>query len=120
MAEVTERQEARAVARFIRIAPRKARVVADLVRGLDLNEARAILQFTNKRGARLISKVVESAAANATNNFDLDEDYLYVSEIYVDEGPTMKRWKPRARGMASPILKRTSHITVVVREREEV
>lgn len=120
MAETTERQEARAIAKFVRIAPRKARVVADLIRGVDLDEARATLRFTNKRGAEVISKVVESAAANATHNHDMDEDYLRVSRIAVDEGPTMKRWKPRARGMASPIHKRTSHIKVVLEEREEV
>jgi len=112
--------EGKAVARFIRISPRKVRIVLDLIRRKPVSEAFAILRFTPKRGARLIEKALKSAVANATNNFDLDPDRLYVARAYADEGATMKRWHARARGMASPILKRTSHLTVIVREREEV
>lgn len=119
MAETAEQQEARAVAKFERIPPRKARIVMDLIRGKDVDEAATILEFSGKKAGRMIGKVLKSAVANATNNFDLDEELLYVSECYVDEGPTLKRIRARARGMASPIRHRTSHITVIVREREE-
>lgn len=112
--------EARAVARHIRIAPRKARAVIDLIRGKPVAEAMNLLRFNPRRGARIVAKVLESAVANASHNFDLDEGALFVAEAFVDQGATMKRWRARARGMAAPILKRTSHVTVVVREREEV
>jgi len=112
--------QAKAVARYVRIAPRKARVVIDLIRGKSVDEALAILRHTPKAASRIIEKVVSSAAANAEHNNDMDRDSLYVAEAYVDQGPTLKRWHPRQRGRAFPILKRTSHITVVVREREEV
>jgi large subunit ribosomal protein L22 len=111
--------EARAVARHIRISPRKARQVIDLIRGKDVEEALAILRFTPKGGSPIVEKVVRSAIANAENNYDMDVDSLYVAECYVDQGPTMKRIRPRARGMANRIRKRTSHITVILREREE-
>ncbi|NLY56021.1 MAG: 50S ribosomal protein L22 [Firmicutes bacterium] len=111
--------EARAVARFVRISPRKARQVIDVIRGKDVDEALAILQFMPKKAAYLVSKVVNSAVANAENNFDMDRDRLYVAEAMVDEGPIMKRWRPRARGRADRILKRSSHISIVVRERKE-
>ena len=110
--------KARAVARYVRISPRKARQVVSLVKGKDAQEALVILRHTRKRGAELISKVLASAIANAEHNLELDKDDLYVTDIRIDEGPTMKRWRPRARGMPAPILKRTSHITVVVREKE--
>lgn len=110
--------EAKAIARHIRISPRKARQVVDLIRGKDLQEALAILENTPKGASRIVSKVVRSAAANAENNLELDPDNLYVSKAYVDEGPTMKRIMPRARGSADRIRKRTSHITVVLAERE--
>ena len=110
--------EAKAVARHIRIAPRKVRIVADLIRGKDVDEAIAILRFTPKRGARILEKVLHSAVANAQNNYDLDIDSLYVKRAYVDEGPTLKRFRPRRMGQAFPILKRTSHISVVVEEAE--
>lgn len=110
--------EAKAIARHIRISPRKARHVVDLIRGKDLQEALAILENTPKGASRIVSKVVRSAAANAENNLELDPDNLYVSKAYVDEGPTMKRIMPRARGSADRIRKRTSHITVVLAERE--
>lgn len=111
--------EARAVAKYIRISPRKVRQVVDLIRGKDLSEALAILQFVPKRSAQPVEKVVRSAAANAEYNHEMDPDALYVAEAYVDQGPTLKRIMPRARGMADRIRKRTSHITVVLREREE-
>ncbi|HLS91123.1 MAG TPA: 50S ribosomal protein L22 [Limnochordia bacterium] len=111
--------EARAVARYVRISPRKARQVVNLIRGKDVAEALAILELTPKRASRIVSKVVRSAVANAENNLELNPDSLYVSKAYVDQGPTLKRIMPRARGAADRIRKRTSHITVVVAERKE-
>lgn len=110
--------EARAVARYVRVSPFKARQVADLVRGKDIQEAIGILKYTNKKSAPLIGKVLTSAVANAEHNYDMDSDELYVSEIFVDEGPTLKRMRPRAYGRADVRRHRTSHITVVLRERE--
>ncbi|MBO8169393.1 MAG: 50S ribosomal protein L22 [Thermoanaerobacteraceae bacterium] len=112
--------EAKAVARFVRISPRKARQVANLIKNKDVHEAMAILKYTSKRGAEIISKVLKSAVANAEHNYEMDPDNLYVANAYVDEGPTLKRYRPRAMGRADLIRKRTSHITVVVREKEEV
>ena len=109
--------EAKAVAKYIRVAPRKVRVVMDLIRGKNVAEAFAILKFTPKVGADAIEKVLKSAVANAENNFDMNVDKLYVSSAFVDQGPTLKRIHPRSRGQAFKILKRTSHITVVVEER---
>ena len=109
--------EAKAVAKYVRIAPRKVRVVMDLIRGKDIAEAFAILKFTPKAGADVIEKVLKSAVANAENNFDMDVDRLYVSTAFVDQGPTLKRIHPRSRGQAFKILKRTSHVTVIVEER---
>src|SRR5690554_138312 len=111
--------EAKAIARHIRISPRKARQVVDLIRGKDVEDALAILQFLPKGGSPVVEKVVRSAIANAENNYDMDADFLYVAECYVDQGLTMKRIRPRARGMANRIRKRTSHITVILREKEE-
>ena len=105
---------AKATAKTVRIPARKARLVIDLIRGKNVTEAFGILKFTPRSGAYLIEKVLKSAVANAENNFDLDVEDLYVSEAYVNEGPTLKRFRPRAKGSASPINKRTSHITVVV------
>ncbi len=110
--------EARAVAKYLRVSPFKARQVADLIRGKRAKEAMAILRFTNKKGAPMIAKVLKSAMANAENNFDMDVDALYVAEIYVNEGPSLKRLKPRAYGRADMMKRRTSHITVVVKEKE--
>ncbi len=110
--------QAKATARYVRMSPRKMRQVVDLIRNKDLGEALVILQFTPKMASLVIEKVVKSAAANAENNYDMDTDSLYVAECYVDQGPTMKRMMPRARGMADRIRKRTSHITVVLQERE--
>ncbi|MEC9488445.1 MAG: 50S ribosomal protein L22 [Halanaerobium sp.] len=111
--------EARAVARYVRVSPRKTRQVMDLVRGKDIGEAFNILRFTPKKPAGIIEKVLKSAVANAENNFDMDPDILYVAKAYVDEGPTMKRIQPRAMGQANLIRKRTSHITIIVSEKEE-
>lgn len=111
--------EARAVARHIRISPRKARQVVDLIRDKDVDEALAILRFAPKGSSPIVEKVVRSAMANAENNYDMDVESLYVAECYVDQGPTLKRIRPRARGMANRIRKRTSHITVILREKEE-
>lgn len=109
--------EARATAKYVRISPYKARPVIDLIRGKDVQEALNILEFTPKKAARLIKKVLESAIANAEHNYNMDPDRLYVKRAYVDEGPRLKRIWPRAWGRASRILKRTSHITVVVEEK---
>ena len=108
---------AKATAKTVRVSPRKARLVIDLIRGKNVAEAISVLKFTPNKSAGLIEKVLMSAIANAENNFDLDKENLYVSEAFVNEGPTMKRFRPRAKGSASPINKRTSHITVVVTEK---
>ncbi|MFW6266084.1 MAG: 50S ribosomal protein L22 [Halanaerobiales bacterium] len=111
--------EAKAVAKYIRISPRKARQVIDLIRGKDVYKAKGILKNTPKKASGLIEKVLDSAMANAEHNHDMFVEDLIVSEAYVDEGPTLKRFKPRAMGQASPINKRTSHITVVLTEKKE-
>lgn len=111
---------AHATANHIRQSPYKVRIVLDLVRGLPVDEARVVLDFTNRKAAGTIKKLLNSAVANAEHNFALDADELVVSEAYANEGPTLKRWRPRARGRATRILKRTSHITIVVAETEEV
>ena len=102
----------RAVAKYVRIAPRKARLVADEIRGKSYPEARSLLQFTNKRAAKIVGDVLNSAAANAEYNLDADTDELRIKTIKVDEGPTIKRYRARAMGRATMIRKRTSHITV--------
>ena len=109
--------EAKAVAKFVRIAPHKVRVVMDLVRGKNVADAYAILKFTPKAGADVVEKVLRSAVANAENNFEMDMEKLYVKTAFVDQGPTMKRIHPRSRGQAFKILKRTSHVTIVVDEK---
>lgn len=109
--------EAKAIAKGVRIAPRKARLVINLIRGKSVTEADNILSNMNKEAARLIRKVLTSATANATNNLELNKDNLYVSEAYINEGQTMKRMKFGSRGHVDPIKKRTSHITIVVSER---
>jgi large subunit ribosomal protein L22 len=108
-----------ASARFIRQSPYKVRRVLDLVRGLPVDEARGVLTLTNRGAAGTIGKVLDSAVANAENNFALDADELFVAEAYANEGPTLKRWRPRARGRATRIRKRTSHITIVVADEED-
>ncbi|WP_115717140.1 50S ribosomal protein L22 [Gallaecimonas mangrovi] len=109
--------EAIAKHRFARTSAQKARLVADQVRGLPVAKAIDTLAFSDKKAAALVKKVLDSAIANAEHNFGLDIDELKVAKIFVDEGPTMKRIMPRAKGRADRILKRTSHITVVVAER---
>lgn len=111
--------EAKATAKYVRMSPSKLKPVTDLVRGKDLNEALTILKFTSGKGAELVEKVVQSAAANAENNYDMNPDELYVAEIYANQGPTMKRFRAGAQGRASMILKRTSHIAVTLRSRED-
>jgi len=110
--------EAKAHAKYIRVSPRKARQVMDLIRGKNVGDAVAILRNTPRKASRLIEKVLNSAIANAENNNGMIADELYVKEAYVNEGPTMKRWRARAQGMASPIRKRTSHLSIVVGEKE--
>ncbi|CAM3608882.1 50S ribosomal protein L22 [Erysipelothrix urinaevulpis] len=109
--------DVKAVAKTVRVTPRKTRLVLDEIRGLDVDHAAAVLRYTPNKAAKAIAKVLNSAVANATNNHQLDEDKLYISACFADEGVTMKRFRPRAKGSASPIMKRTSHITVVVSER---
>ncbi len=109
--------ESKPVAKFVRIAPRKVRVVLDLIRGKNIAEAFAILKFTPKAGAEVVEKVLRSAVANAENNFDMDVDKLFIKTAFADGGPTMKRIHPRSRGQAFKILKRTSHVTIVVDEK---
>lgn len=109
--------EARAIVRYVRIAPRKAQQVVDLVRGKKIDEALAILKYTPKAAAPIVEKLVKSAVANAENNNGMDVERLYISEIYANQGPTMKRFRPRAMGRATTIRKRTSHIEVVLKEK---
>ncbi|MEE0831378.1 MAG: 50S ribosomal protein L22 [Longicatena sp.] len=109
--------EVKATAKTLRIPPRKARLVIDLIRGKNADEAAAILRFTPNVAAEAIAKVLKSAVANAVNNNKMDEEKLYVKTCYVNEGVTLKRFMPRAKGSASAIHKRTSHITIVVAER---
>jgi len=100
--------------RHLRIAPRKVRVVADLIRGKDAAEALDILQFTVKKAAEPMRKLLDSAIANATENHAMDADALFVQGVFVDQAPTLKRWRPRAMGRATKIQKKTSHVTLVL------
>jgi large subunit ribosomal protein L22 len=109
----------RASARYLRVAPRKARLVADQVRGLPIDDARSLLDFSSRGAARDIRNLLDSAAANAENNHDLVADDLRVAEIRVDEGPTLRRWRARARGRATRVEKRTCHVSVVLQPVEE-
>ncbi len=109
--------EVKAKARFIRMSPKKVRLVADLVRGMDVDKAEAQLKFTRKAASRPVLKVIQSARANAEHNFKLTPEALFVKTIMVDGGPVLDRWIPRAFGRATPVRKRTSHITVVLDER---
>jgi ribosomal protein L22 len=104
----------KASARYVRVAPRKARLIADQVRGMHIESARALLQFSPRGAAHPIHKLIDSAAANAENNHDLIGDEMRISSITVDEGPTLRRFRPRAMGRATPINKRTSHIRVAL------
>ena len=110
--------EARAQLNYARIAPRKVKIVCDLIRGLDTGRAAAILMQSPKAASELMLKILHSACANAENNHEMDPDNLYISEVYVNEGPTLKRGMPRAQGRMYRINKRTSHITLVVKEKE--
>ena len=110
--------EVRAVTKYVRMSAHKVRLVADMVRGKRVPDALTLLRFANKAAARPVAKTIASAAANADENYGLAIDNLYVSRIMVDEGPTLKRGRPGARGRYKPILKRGSHISVIVAERE--
>lgn len=111
--------QARAEAKYVRISPRKVNYICKEIRGKDVNEALTILRFTPKKGAKILEDVLRSAIANAENNLGLDADSLVVDNCWANDGPTMKRWRPKAKGAAYPILKRTSHVGVVVKEKEE-
>jgi len=109
--------EVKAKAKYIHMAPRKVRLVVNLVRGLDTEKAYEQLQHINKAATRPVKKLLDSAVANAKHNFEIEKDNLYIKEMRVDEGPTLKRWKPRAFGRATPIHKRTSHIMLILEEK---
>ncbi|MDU1414776.1 MAG: 50S ribosomal protein L22 [Clostridium sp.] len=109
--------EAKAIAKYVRMSPMKVGVVLDLIRNKDVNEAFAILQYTPKDAAVVVNKLLKSAVANAENNHNLDRNRLYVAEAYTGAAPTLKRFRPHAQGRAFRILKRASHITLVVKER---
>jgi large subunit ribosomal protein L22 len=108
--------EVKAITRYVRIAPRKARLVTELIKGKPVEEALTILRFVPKKAARLVDKTLRSAVANAEQNPNIDVDTLYIKRIFVDGGPTMKRWRARAMGRANKIIKRSSHITVILDE----
>jgi ribosomal protein L22 len=114
-----EKPVVRASARYLRTAPRKVRLVADQVRGLPIEEARALLRFSPKAAARDVAKLIDSAAANAENNHELVADEMRIIEIYVDDGPTLRRWRPRARGRATKIDRRTSHLSIALSPGDE-
>jgi large subunit ribosomal protein L22 len=120
MAQAETRQEVRAQAKYVHASARKARLVADTIRNRSVPEARTILAFTQKAVARDVEKVLKSAVANAEANSGLDGDELVIASVYADEGPTLKRFQPRARGRVGRIFKRTCHITVVLAERERL
>ena len=108
--------EVRAITRYVRISPRKVRLVTELIKGQPVEQALTTLKFMPKKAARLVSKTLQSAVANAEQNPNIDIDTLYIKRIFVDEGPSMKRWRARAMGRATRILKRSSHITVILDE----
>ncbi|MBI2329711.1 MAG: 50S ribosomal protein L22 [Chloroflexi bacterium] len=110
--------EVRAIAKDTGVTPRKVRLLVDMVRGKKVDEALAMLGFTSSPTARIVAKVIKSAAANAENNFQMPPEDLRIIRIFADEARTLKRYRPRSRGRASPILKRSSHITVIVSEQE--
>ena len=117
MEETTIVKEANATLKYARISARKVKIVADLIRGKDVDEALAIVKFTPKASSEIIEKLLKSAIANAENNHEMKAENLYVAEIYANQGPTLKRIRPAAKGSAVRIRKRTSHITIVVAER---
>ena len=110
--------QARAEAKHMRISPRKMKPIADLVRGKNVKDAQNILKFTPRKGAEIFLKVLNSAVANAENNHHMDVDSLIVKEIYANQGPTLKRWNAGSMGRANPVLRRSSHVGVVVAEKE--
>ena len=112
------RDEGRAILKYVRISSRKVRIVINLIKNNSLEEARAILENTNKAASIILLKLLKSAVANAVNNNDLDAESLYIADIYANQGPTLKRIMPRAQGRANRINKRTSHVTIVVKERK--
>ncbi len=116
--EETLVREARATLKFARISARKVKIVADLVRGKDVDEALAIMKFTPKASSEVLEKLLKSAIANAENNHEMKHENLYVAEIFANQGPTLKRIRPAAKGSAVRIRKRTSHITIVLKEKE--
>ena len=116
--EETLVKEARATLKFARISARKVKIVADLVRGKDVDEALAIMKFTPKASSEVLEKLLKSAIANAENNHGMKHENLYVAEIFANQGPTLKRIRPAAKGSAVRIRKRTSHITIVLKEKE--
>ena len=116
--EETLVKEARATLKFARISSRKVKIVADLIRGKDVDEALAIMKFTPKVSSEVLEKLLKSAIANAENNHDMKHENLYVAEIFANQGPTLKRIRPAAKGSAVRIRKRTSHITIVLKERD--
>ncbi|MDO4567776.1 MAG: 50S ribosomal protein L22 [Clostridia bacterium] len=109
----------RAIARYVRISSRKVKIVIDLIRGKSCKEAEAILQFTPKAASEPVLKLLRSAEANAENNLNMNPDELYVAEVYANQGPTLRRYMPRARGRATRIRKRTSHITLILDRKDE-
>ena len=111
-------KEARATLKFARISARKVKIVADLIRGKDVDEALAIMKFTPKASSEVLEKLLKSAIANAENNHGMKHENLYVAEIFANQGPTLKRIRPAAKGSAVRIRKRTSHITIVLKEKE--
>ena len=116
--EETLVKEARATLKFARISSRKVKIVADLIRGKDVDEALAIMKFTPKASSEVLEKLLKSAIANAENNHDMKHENLYVAEIFANKGPTLKRIRPAAKGSEVRIRKRTSHITIVLKEKE--
>ena len=111
-------KEAKATLKFARISSRKVKIVADLIRGKNVDEALAIVKFTPKASSEIIEKLLKSAIANAENNHEMKHENLYVAEIYANQGPTLKRIRPAAKGSAVRTRKRTSHITIVLKEKE--
>ena len=109
--------ESRAVAKFVRISPRKVRLIMDQIRGKNVGEALNYLSFAPQKGAALVKKVLNSAIANAEQRSDTDVDKLYIDKIYADDGPTLKRFRPRAMGRATSIRKRSSHLTIILNEK---
>ena len=114
--EEKREHRAHATVKYVRISSRKGRIVSNLIRGKKVDEALAILRFTPKSASPVVEKLLNSAIANAEHNMGLSRDTLYVAEIFANQGPSLKRFMPRAKGSASPILKRTSHITVILDE----